>query len=41
MRYITKYNDPKRNYGALSTFYQMIIIISIHFTILQLAFYVD
>ncbi len=37
----TKYNDPVHNYGALSSFYQMIIITSIHFTILPLAFYLD
>ncbi len=36
-----KYNDPVRNYSALSSFYQMIIITSIHFTILPLAFYLD
>ncbi len=35
----TKYNDPVHNYGALSSFYQMIVITSIHFTILPLAFY--
>ncbi len=34
----TKYNDPVHNYGALSSFYQMIVITSIHFTILPLAF---
>ncbi len=39
--YDTKYNDPMRNYGALSSFYQMIVITSIHFTILPLAFYLD
>ncbi len=36
-----KYNDPVLNYSALSSFYQMIIITSIHFTILPLAFYLD
>ncbi len=39
MKQHTKYNDPVRNYSALSSFYQMIIITSIHFTILPLAFY--
>ncbi len=39
--YETKYYDPVRNYGALSSFYQMIIITFIHFTILPLAFYLD
>ncbi len=34
-------HNPVRNYGALSSFYQMIIITSIHFTILPLAFYLD
>ncbi len=37
----TKYNDSVRNYGALSSFYQMIVITSINFTILPLAFYLD
>ncbi len=37
----TQYNDPARYYGALSSFYQMIVITSIHFTILPLAFYLD
>ncbi len=41
MKQHTKYNDPVRNYGVLSSFYQMIIITSIHFTILPLAFYLD
>ncbi len=41
MKQHTKYNDPVRNYGALSSFYQMIVITSIHFTILPLAFYLD
>ncbi len=41
MKQHTKYNDPVRNYGALSSFYQMVIITSIHFTILPLAFYLD
>ncbi len=41
MKQHTKYNDPVRNYGGLSSFYQMIVIISIHFTILPLAFYLD
>ncbi len=39
--YETKYIDPKRNYGVLYFFYQMIIITSIHFTIPLLAFYLD
>ncbi len=39
MKEHTKYNDPVRNYGVLSSFYQMILITSIHFTILPLAFY--
>ncbi len=30
-----------RNYGVLSSFYQMIVITSINFTILPLAFYLD
>ncbi len=34
-------NDPVCNYGALSSFYQMIVITSINFTILPLAFYLD
>ncbi len=33
--------DPVRNYGTLSSFYQMIVITSIHFTILPLALYLD
>ncbi len=33
--------ETVRNYGALSSFYQMIIITSINFTILPLAFYLD
>ncbi len=33
--------DPVRNYGTLSSFYQMIVITSSHFTILPLAFYLD
>ncbi len=37
----TKYNDPVRNYRALSSFYQMIVITSIHFTILPLVLYLD
>ncbi len=37
----TKYNDPVRNYCALSSFYQMIVFTFIHFTILPLAFYLD
>ncbi len=41
MKRHTKYNDPVRNYGALSSFYQMIVIKSIHFTILPLALYLD
>ncbi len=41
MKQHIKYNDPVRNYGALSSFYQMIVITSIHFTILPLAFYLD
>ncbi len=40
MKQHTKYNDPMRNY-VLSSFYQMIVITSIHFTILPLAFYLD
>ncbi len=40
MKQHTKYKDPVRNYGTLS-FYQIIVITSIHFTILPLAFYLD
>ncbi len=36
-----KYKDPVRNYGTLSSFYQMIVITFINFTILSLAFYLD
>ncbi len=41
MKQHTKYIDPVRNYGALFSFYQIIVITSIHFTILPLAFYLD
>ncbi len=41
MKQHAKYNDPMGNYNALSSFYQMIVITSIHFTILPLAFYLD
>ncbi len=41
MKQHKKYNDPVRNYGALSSFYQMIVITSIHFTIMSLAFYLN
>ncbi len=41
MKRNTKYNDPVRNYGSFSSFYQMIVITSIHFTFLPLAFYLD
>ncbi len=37
MKQHTKYNDPVRN----SSFYQMILITLINFTILPLAFYLD
>ncbi len=30
MKRHTKYNDPVRNYGSLSSFYQMIVNTSIH-----------
>ncbi len=36
-----KVYDPVRNYSEFSSFYQMIVITSIHFTILPLAFYLD
>ncbi len=41
MKQHTKYNDPARNHGVLSSFYQMFVITSINFIILPLTFYLD